>query len=76
MKKKIPKIAATKHIISVRLAGQGNIKLESPEKLKAELHGTGGAKNLLTYVLHGLPQKPTGFQLVKKSPYFMESEVS
>jgi hypothetical protein len=36
-KKKFPKIAATKHIISARRAGQGNTKLKSSEKLKGRI---------------------------------------
>jgi stress-induced morphogen len=80
IQKKFPKIAATKHIISVGRAGQGNIKLESPEELKDRITRHRRVNNLLTYmptyVLHGLREKLTGFQLVSKFPYFMEPEGS
>ena len=36
-KEKFPKIAATKHIISARWSGQGNMKLKRPANLKGRI---------------------------------------
>jgi hypothetical protein len=70
-KKKFPKIAATKHIISARRSGQGNTKLKRPANLKGRITRYRRGEQL-----HGLREKLTGSQLVKKSPYFMETKGS
>ena len=74
-----PVTAETKHITSEGRTGQGIIKLNNPANLKGRIipYRRG---DLLTYLLtpwsRVLLEKVTGFQLVKKSLYFMETEGS